>query len=425
MQNFACLLRPKAAAITAIVLVVLALGVGVHTHGSLASAWKMLQIPANTPLFADTRGITHAIDCVLHGQDPYKVSAFDPWHRLYNYPPVWLMARHLGVTSRSSNLVGLLFAIAAISAYIFLLNARTWLTQVIVFLAIASHCVLFSIERGNSDELVFFLLVSGFFLAWRLRPPLRSRVVSAVIVLLTVLKVYPIAASTVFLHRRQGWKRMLTTMLLAAAALLLTSGSRLLQVFANTPRDTDTSFGTFPFFYALSRHTVHSLAPLVLDHRLASPLGALLLGILGMVMGMRAGNTLGRFLPPLDPTRARGAIATACLSIFCFAFMAGASFDYRLIYLTGALAWLVDDLDRSATKRALPAALLILVLLWKPFWLSFTGELVDGAVFLMSMAWLGNALFSVHPVIKQQRSGLETQTTPRSRSSSVASLTGS
>jgi hypothetical protein len=422
MQKFACLLRPKVAVISAIVLVILALGIGVHIRGNLPGAWKMLHIPANTPLFSDTRGITHAIDCVRHGQDPYTVGTFDPWHRLYNYPPVWLMARHLGVTSSSSNLIGFFFAIAAITSYIFLLNARTFLTQAIVFLAVASRCVLLSIERGNSDQIVFFFLVFGFFLAWILRPPLRFRVVGTLITILTVLKIYPIAAVTVFLHHRRGWKRMLITMLIAAAALLLTSGTRLAQVIANTPRDPDISFGTFPFFYALSRHTLHALAPLVLDHRLASPVGALLLGGIGIVFGMRAGSRIDRFLPALDPTQPRGAIATACLSIFCFAFIAGASFDYRLIYLTGALAWLVEDLDRSRAKRSLPAALLILVLLWKPFWLSFTGELVDGIVFMISMVWLGDALFSVRHE-KQQASQMHARSAPRR--SSVAPITGS
>lgn len=401
MQKFACLLRPKVAAISAVAAIVLALCIGVSMRGNLPAAWRMLHIPANSPLFADTRGITQAIDCLHHGQDPYKVRAFDPWHRLYNYPPVWLLARYLGITSQSSDLVGLLFAVAAISAYVFLLNARTVLTSGIVFLAIASQCVLLSIERGNSDQVVFFLLVYGFFLIQRFHPGIRSRLTSALILFLTVLKIYPIASVTVFLHRRRGWKRTLITALLAVIALLLTTGNRLAQIVANTPRDPDISFGTFPFFYALSRHTVHALAPLVIDHRLAAPMGALLLAAIGMLYGATAGNKLDRFLPPLNSMQPRGAIATACLSIFCFAFIAGASFDYRLIYLTGALAWLVEDLDRSGTKRSLPAALLILVLLWKPFWLSFTGELVDGLVFLMSSAWLGNSLFSL-----QQKSSL-------------------
>ena len=66
----------------------------------------MLQIPSTTPLFADTRTVTDSIDCVAKGQDPYVTRACDPFHRLYNYPPIWLDARYLGVSSRSSNFVG-------------------------------------------------------------------------------------------------------------------------------------------------------------------------------------------------------------------------------------------------------------------------------------------------------------------------------
>jgi hypothetical protein len=326
------------------------------------------------------------------------VNSFDPWHRFYNYPPVWLLARHLGITSHSSNLVGFLFAITAISAYVLLFNARTLLSGTLVFLAIASRCVLLSIERGNTDQVVFFLLVFGLFLINRLRLNLRSRMTGILLVLLTILKVYPIAAVTVLVQRRRGWKLAFATGMIALTALLLTSGPKLAFVIANTPRDPDMSFGSFPFLYSVSRHLLHSLTPVVVDQRVAAPLVGLLVSGICLLAGATSGSHLYRFLPPLDSGRTRGAIAIACLSIFCFAFVAGSSFDYRLIYLTGALAWLVEDIDNGNARRSLPAALLILVLLWKPFWLSITGELFDGLVFIMSATWLGNALFSQNSI---------------------------
>lgn len=414
MQKFACLIRPKVAAIIAIVSITLLLCVGIHIYGNVPAAWNMLHIPANTPLFSDTRGITHAIDCVIQGQDPYKVSNFDPWHRLYNYPPIWLLARHMGVTSQDSNGIGILFAIAAITSYILLLNSRSLLTGIIVFLAIASRCVLLSIERGNTDQIVFFLLVFGFFLIDRQRPEVRARLTSALLVILTVLKVYPIAAVTVFLRRGRGWKLALVTAAVAIATLLATSGAKLGFVISNTPRDPDTSFGTFPFFYTLSRHTLHSLVPLFANHRAAAPLAALVVGSFGMLWGAYAGNSLHRLLPPLDTTRTRAAIATACLSIYCFAFIAGSSYDYRLIYLMGALAWLIDDLDKKQGLRSLPGALLILILLWKPFYLSLAGELLDGLVFLMSTAWLGNMIFS-QPISEVPLNSGRKQSAPQKR----------
>lgn len=396
MQNAADLFRPKLPVIAALAIVLIALGVGVMQRGDLHSAWNMIHIPANTPFFSDTRGFTHAIDCVLHGKDPYTVSTFDPWHRLYNYPPAWLEARHLGITSRSSNAIGILLAALALCAYVALLNARTALTASIVLLALTSRSVLLAVERGNTDQAVLFLLVFSFFFIDRQRPELRNRLTSVLITFLTVIKVYPIAAVTVFLDRKRGLLRTAVTAAVALAALLLTAGSKLPLLFANTPRDPDVSFGAFPFFYSMSRHSVHSLAPFILSHRAIAPLAGLALGTASLLIGVALGARLDRLLPRLRSDRARGAIAIACLSIFCLAFTAGSSFDYRLIYLVGALAYLVDDINESNTLRSLPAAILILTLLWKPFWLSLVGELSDGLVFMMACAWLGNSLYRGH-----------------------------
>jgi hypothetical protein len=392
MQNAAASLRLKLPVLSAVLIVLISLGVGITVHGDLHGAWNMIHIPSNTPFFSDTRGFTHAIDCVLHGQDPYKVSTFDPWHRLYNYPPAWLSARYLGITSRSSNLIGILLAITAICAYLALFNARTVISAFIVLLALTSRCVLLAVERGNTDQAVFFLLVLGFFLIERQRPHLQTRLTALLITVLTVIKVYPIVTVGVFLDRRRGNLKAAFTAVIAFAALLLTAGYKLPLLFANTPRDPDTSFGTFPFFYSVTKHLLPSEAHLILENHNFAPIAALLLGAVSLLAGVAVGSKLDRFLPRLRSDHARGAIAIACLSIFCFAFMAGSSYDYRLIYLLGVLAYLIEDIDRGVSPRSISAAVLILVLLWKPFWLSIFGEFFDGAVFVMASAWLGNSL---------------------------------
>ena len=71
---------------------------------------------------------------------------------------------------------------------------------------------------------------------------------------------------------------------------------------------------------------------------------------------------------------AHGCITVSCLTIFCFVFIAGANFNYRLIFLLGVLAYLVDDINERVSEgvskgmslRSLPVAILILLLLWKP-----------------------------------------------------------
>jgi hypothetical protein len=92
---------------------------------------------------------------------------------------------------------------------------------------------------------------------------------------------------------------------------------------------------------------------------------------------------------------------------------AGANFNYRLIFLLGVLAYLVDDINEGvsesvsegASLRSLPVAILILLLLGKPFRLSLPHEVLDGTVFVIASAWLGNLLLS-------RRSSRSTALTP-------------
>jgi hypothetical protein len=88
---------------------------------------------------------------------------------------------------------------------------------------------------------------------------------------------------------------------------------------------------------------------------------------------------------------------------------AGANFNYRLIFLLGVLAYLVDDINEGVSEgvslRSLPVAILILLLLGKPFRLSLPHEVLDGTVFVIASAWLGNLLLS-------RRSSRSTALTP-------------
>ena len=394
MHKYSVLLRSKLPVLAAVAAILVILSLGTHTRGSLRAAWGKLQDYPMTPLFADTRTITHSIDCLLDGQDPYVVRTFDPWHRLYNYPPIWLDARYLGVTSRSSNFIGAAMAFATVSALLLLFNARSWPSAIIIFFAVISRSVLFAVERGNTDQIIFFLLVFGLLLIDRQKNGLKPFFKGLLIVLLTVLKIYPVAAVVIFIRHRRGILKAVLTGTLSIAALVLTAGRRLPVLLGNTPRDSLLSFGAYPFFLTLGEHTLRRTVAIIQGHHSSAQIGAVLLGALAMLAGLACGDRLNRFLPPLDFDRARGCIAIAGLAIFCFAFVSGASYDYRLIFLLGALAYLVDDMNQSMSLNSLPAAVLIVLLLWKPSYLSLGGELSDGLVFIMASAWLGNSLLS-------------------------------
>ena len=276
-------------------------------------------------------------------------------------------------------------------------------------------------ERGNIDQLIFFLLVIGFFWIEHRRAVSKSYFSGLLIVLLTVLKIYPVIAATLFLRYRHGVMKAVLVAVFAITALFLTSGHRLPTIFANTPQEAEATFGSYPFFLTIIQHTVPSWRPILEARPILAKIGAILLGSLAAVAGSIYGRRFERFLPGIDLERARGCITVSCLAIFCFVFMAGANFSYRLIFLMGVLAYLVDDINegvsgnvsgkvsgkvsKGVSLRSLPFAILILLLLWKPFRLSLPHELLDGTVFVIASAWLGNSLLS-------RRSSRSTALTP-------------
>lgn len=376
--------------------VTLILGVGTQVRGSLAAAWRLFRIPSLHPLFADTRTITHSIDCVQAGGDPYVSRSFDPWHRLYNYPPIWLQLGHLGINSRSSNWIGFLLILLTIGAFLCLFRTRGWVSSGIAFLAVTCWPVLYCMERGNNDLVVFGFIVFGYFLLERVQEPWRWRGRAALIVFLTVLKIYPVAAVVGLLQARKGLFRTLCVAGLSALALFVTSGHRLFMVLANTPQIRWKMFGSFPVAVYLCWHVF----PHVLGsaegqdhlHRIASVV-ALAAGCLAATFGVWQRDRVTRYLPSLDEKYASSAIATACLAIYCFAFLSGANFEYRLIFLLGPLSLLLRRLSFGPSGQYLPAALVLAVYLESPYLgTDLISRLLDPVIFLGAVAWLSASL---------------------------------
>lgn len=346
MQKSLALLRPKWPVLTGIATVVIVLSIGSYIRGSLSASWlTFVDFPTN-PLFTDTRTVTNSIDCVLGGKDPYHVRTFDPWRRVYNYPPIWLEFRHLGITSRSSNLIGTMMAFVTAATLLFLFSARTWISAALIFFAVLSPAVLFAVERGNIDQIMFFLLVFGLVLIDRQKESLRPFLKGFLLVVLTVLKIYPVAAVAIFVRNRKGILVAALTAALSLTALLLTAGHRLADVFENTPRDSLMTFGAIPFFFSNNSPTFHHVVPMIQTHYNGASFGAIFLCVLATLGGAAFGGRLDRFLPPIDRESTRGNIAIAGLAIFCFTFILGSNYDYRLIFLLPGLAYLVEDLNQ-------------------------------------------------------------------------------
>ena len=366
--------------IAALLIVLGGLAIGVHRYHHLPQAWQAFGVPALNFDFADTRTITHSIDCVLSGRDPYVDRSFDPWHRLYNYPPIWLQLRHLGVRSTSTRWVAGFFWAAFFCSCLALFRARNWITAATILLALLSWPVLFALERGNTDLLIFAMLTLGAL--WMAR---GGRLVSTLwqgvlIVVLTILKIFPVVTVVAMLRsRKMVWKASIVA-IVAVVALAVTSGSELVPTLRNTPQVTFESFGSLPLSVRLG-HPADRWAI------------AVILAVAGILIGLLGRDPLTRRLPRIDLYSARGFIAAAGLIIYGFVFFFGSSYDYRLIFLLCPLMYLVEELNQRITIGPLAASIVLLLFLWcARFEPGGPKEFLDAVVFLGTCAWLANTL---------------------------------
>ncbi len=350
----------------------------------------MLGVAAWSPSFADARLITQSIDCVRVGVDPYEVKECDAFHRLYNYPPIWLSLRYAGVSSRSTSILAGAMVGMTFAALLVLFRAERRLSGILIFCGALSPPVLLAVERGNIDLVVFSLLVLGVFWIEGQVGRERPAAIGLLVVLLTILKVYPIAAVAVFARKRRWVMTGIATGAAGLIAVVLTAGPRLREISANTPQDTRDSFGALPSFYLLTQRFAPGLGPLLLDHHVVVGGLASLMAVVSVAIGWVFRDRLGRFLPRLDVAGPRASVAVSGLAIFCFVFARGSNYTYRLMFLLGALAVLVDDLNESGSNRSLPLSVLILCFLWTPVRLSpVLFQMLDGVMFAVACAWLG------------------------------------
>jgi hypothetical protein len=383
-------LRSKLAVLLAAVFVLMALLTsfwGIHGPRGIVDK---LYVRAMSQSFADTRTVTYSIDAVLHHADPYVVRTYDPWYRVYNYPPIWLDLRYLSIDSSSANALGVLFGVLTLTALLLLFRPKDVLSSIIVFLAAISPALMFAVERGNIDQVIFFLLVAWVLLDSHWSPKIREASTCLMVVCLTVLKVFPFAAAVVLLRSRRKIWLVCGTVFVALAALILTAGSKLLPTLKNTPIDNEMSFGAYPVWIAL--HRMFGMPLLTGGRHSYAGAFAAVVALVAVGLGVRFKKQFLMIVPPLSFESPLGRVAICCLAIYCLAFAGGSSYNYRLMFLLGPMALLVSEMTTGARWRTVPVAVLFLADLWRPHQPAILPEIVDLLCFVVAVAWLGGAL---------------------------------
>lgn len=188
-------------------LVVYASALAISQAAWSVDIWPYLGVGRAPTLFFDARNVAAAADCWALGYDPLIENPCDPTGRVMNYPRVWVLLHYLGLTQDRTLLFGSIVVALFLLSLLLLLGPLSIKQGVVVALAVTSPAVMFAIERGNIDLLLFAVFVAAVF-AWKARERLSPLLSPALIVVAAIAKLYAVFALPAYAltgDRRVRW----------------------------------------------------------------------------------------------------------------------------------------------------------------------------------------------------------------------------
>ncbi len=119
--------------------------------------WKKLGVPALKTSFLDLRGVLSGFECTRLGYDVLLENPCDPWERGIIYPRIWWKFTWLGLDQSHTWLLAILFALIFWGTTLFLMGRLNIYEGIIYSLIFCSPSVMFVIEKGNIDIVIYIL----------------------------------------------------------------------------------------------------------------------------------------------------------------------------------------------------------------------------------------------------------------------------
>jgi hypothetical protein len=332
--------------------------------------WPWLGVPSGPSIFFDARNVAAAVECSRLGHDPLVDNPCDPWGRVMFYPRVWLVLRWTGLEQRHTLLFGVVVITVFLVLLLLVLGRLSVVEGFVAAAAVCSPAVMFAVERANMDLVVFSGLALSA-LVWRRGSARAEFVAVGLVLLMAVAKLYPAVALLAFLPTRRR-----STRVAAAVALL---AFLLYAVATREDVATISSTATQGQYYSYgARILLGELYHGVLGEQwggsraLAQVMVLLAAVVLGLALWLwlrhRSRRSAdGEPYPEMPETSDLIAFRMGAL-VYVGTFVAGNSFDYRLVFLLLTLPYLLRwPLPSAGTQPAtLPriAAAVVVVQLW-------------------------------------------------------------
>jgi hypothetical protein len=344
-------------------LLTLAVGLGMWQTGR----WSSLGVPIGQRHFGDLRVVTTAAECAA--SDPsWSIQSVPclPEVAIYNYPSLWAqMLGKLGVDRTHTELIAALFIVifAITLGYLTRLvwqRTRSALSLILMSFCGLSPVVLLAYERGNIDLLVYGILVLGLALSIGG----AARASGGILGLATGLKLFPIGSALVLFVERPIRRSAIAIYVFVAGIGLLFALRDLSLISSRTPLLDGAAFGAAELPLLLSNQLALTVSPNVL--RVTG--FALFLFVLALIIlaGLkfprnRCSRILHRLTDNIQHDRVAALLIVGGGGTFLVAYLAGPSFDYRLIFLIPCVAGLLRLHGRGGNIAALAVALQLLL----------------------------------------------------------------
>jgi hypothetical protein len=150
--------------------------------------------------FIDWEFISAGIRCWNNNIDVYIANPCDVFNRPHDYSPLWLRLVFIPTDRVWTMPIGIGIVVAFWLSLFWLVKPANWRELIVFALACTSTMIVFALERGNSDVILFIMLVVAGVLS---TGPLASRILSYALILLAgLLKFYPLIVFFTALRER-------------------------------------------------------------------------------------------------------------------------------------------------------------------------------------------------------------------------------
>jgi len=318
----------KTILIAAILLIWIVIIASFFVNGYLET-WSVWQVPAQTPPFLDFRLIPGSAETLRSGIDPSIYNPNDPAGRLFNYPKIWYLLFHTGISQDDTIwicIVLLVLFFLTVFSFPEKLHVRDALLLLVI--AFSPACMLLY-ERGNVD-LIFFILIGCMILTLSRWPALAIGILSVA----AFFKLFPFFGIAGLLQENK--KRFYILYGAATIIFLLYLVFNIESLKASwqlTERRTYFSYGVYIIFDLLHDYVRYYLLQVFPENQTQSVLGALPhLTAMLLLAGVFLLAIKQKMIFPISSERNLTAFRVGA-AIYVGTFLLGNNWNYRLAFL--------------------------------------------------------------------------------------------